>query len=58
MFRFFKVGGLYHWRIGCVGGSFYVSRQRDGKVQAAAMLALMLGGPVAMESFLQWLVGV
>lgn len=58
MFRFFKVGGLYHWRVGRVGGSFFVSRKRDGKVQAAAMLALMTGGPVAMGSFLQWLLGV
>ena len=25
-FKFQKVGGLYHWRIGRVGGSFYLSR--------------------------------
>jgi hypothetical protein len=23
-----KVGGLYHWRIGRIGGSFYLARKR------------------------------
>lgn len=23
-----KVGGLWHWRIGRIGGSFYVARRR------------------------------
>lgn len=25
--KFRKVGGLYHWRIGRLGGSFYVARK-------------------------------
>jgi len=25
---FRKVGGLYHWRIGRLGGSFYLARRR------------------------------
>lgn len=24
---FKRVGGLYHWRVGCVGGSLYIKRR-------------------------------
>jgi hypothetical protein len=27
-FSFRKVGGLYHWRVGRLGGSFYVAKSR------------------------------
>jgi hypothetical protein len=27
--RLHKVGGLYHWRIGRVGGSFYLAKRRE-----------------------------
>lgn len=45
--KFRKVGGLYHWRIGRLGGSFYVARkvERNAWIAAAiedrAMLAAM-----------------
>ena len=26
--KFQKVGGLYHWRVGRVGGSFYLAKRK------------------------------
>ena len=32
-----KQGGLYFWNVGRIGGSFYVSKRKGGKVERAPM---------------------
>lgn len=53
---FKKVGGLYHWRIGRIGGSLYVKKARVAKIvtkykrevaPVVAVAPLMLEGPSA-----------
>lgn len=34
MFTIKKVGGLYHWRVGRIGGSFYIARAKVRKSAA------------------------
>ncbi len=35
-----RVGGLYHWRIGSIGGSFYRAKRRSGASQMLVTTAL------------------
>jgi hypothetical protein len=35
--RLFKSGGIYFWRVGRFGGSFYVKRRKASAVQSVAL---------------------
>lgn len=49
---FRKVGGLYHWRIGSFGGSFYRSRRRSRRLAVAfAGMAMVACIPQAQPSY-------
>lgn len=45
LFNYRKVGGLHHWRIGRLGGSFYIARRRSNWTAGpiAIIVAILVG---------------